>query len=86
MTVLFYRRFRSWIRQTSLLYAVGMRFSDDTDDDPSYFKPYGESLQIIYHDVNGHFAGFPSHYEINGGNSYFYPQEVEVFQIIYNEE
>ena len=60
--------------------------SDDTDDDPSYFKPYGESLQIIYHDVNGHFAGFPSHYEINGGNSYFYPQEVEVFQIIYNEE
>ncbi len=59
--------------------------SDDTDEDPSYFKPFGETVQIIYHDGNKHFSGFPSNYEINGGNRFFYPEEVEVFQIVYEE-
>ena len=60
--------------------------ADDTNDNPSYLKPFGETLQYIYHDGNKHFSGLPSNYEINGGSRFFYPQEVEVFQIIYDEE
>ena len=59
--------------------------ADDTGDDPSEFRPFGETIQYIYHDGNGHFSGLPSNYEINGGNKYYYPQEVEVFQVIYEE-
>ena len=57
--------------------------SDDTGYTESDFKPYGYSLQTIYHDGNKHFAGFPTKYEINGGTSYFYVSELEVFQVIY---
>ena len=53
-----------------------------TEDD---HKPFGDVLQSIYHDGNGHFTGFPSKYEINGGSSYFYVSELEVFQIVYEE-
>ena len=59
--------------------------SDDTGEDPSDYTPYGDTLQIIYHDGNKHFSGFPSKYGINGGETYFYVSEMEVFQIVYEE-
>lgn len=59
--------------------------ADDTGDDPSEFRPFGSTMQYIYHDGGGHFSGLPSNYEINGGNKYYYSTEVEVFQIIYEE-
>ena len=47
-------------------------------------KPFGQTLQSIYHDGNGHFLGFPSKYEINGGKNYYYVEEIEVIQVVYN--
>lgn len=58
---------------------------DERGESASEHKPYGEALQYIYPDASGHFSGFPSNYEINGGNRFYYPQEVEVFQVIYEE-
>ena len=59
--------------------------SDDSGYTEDDHKPFGDVLQSIYHDGNGHFTGFPSKYEINGGSSYFYVSELEVFQIVYEE-
>ena len=46
-------------------------------------KPFGDNGQSIYHDGYLHFSGFPSKYEINGGKHYYYVNEIEVYQIIY---
>ena len=59
--------------------------ADDSGYTEADHKPFGDVTQIIYHDGNGHFEGFPSKYEINGGSSYFYVSELEVFQIVYEE-
>ena len=59
--------------------------ADDTGYTESDLKPFGETLQSIYHDGYRHFSGFPSNYEINGGKSYFYVSELEVFQIVYKD-
>ena len=59
--------------------------SDDSGYTEADHKPFGDVTQGIYHDGNGHFEGFPSKYEINGGSSYFYVSELEVFQIVYEE-
>ena len=57
--------------------------ADDTGYSLADLKPFGDCLQSIYHDGNGHFSGFPAKYEINGGKSYYYVDEIEVFQIVY---
>ena len=57
--------------------------ADDTGYSLADLKPFGDCLQSIYHDGNGHFSGFPTKYEINGGKSYYYVDEIEVFQIVY---
>ena len=57
--------------------------SDDTGYSKDDVKPFGSSVQTIYHDGNLHFTGFPSKYEINGGKNYFYIDEIEVFQVVY---
>ena len=57
--------------------------SDDVGYSKDDIKPFGSTVQSIYHDGNSHFAGFPSKYEINGGKNYFYVDEIEVFEIVY---
>ena len=57
--------------------------ADDTGYSLADLKPFGDCLQSIYHDGNGHFSGFPTKYEINGGKNYYYVDEIEVFQIVY---
>lgn len=57
--------------------------ADDTGYSLADLKPFGDCIQSIYHDGNGHFSGFPTKYEINGGKSYYYVDEIEVFQIVY---
>ena len=59
--------------------------ADDTGYSLSDLKPFGYVIQGIYHDGNKHFSGFPTKYEINGGKSYYYVDEIEVFQIIYKD-
>ena len=53
------------------------------DDTLSDLKPFGYVFQSIYQDGDKHFSGFPTKYEINGGESYYYVDENELFQIIY---
>ena len=57
---------------------------DHTGESLDDHKPFGQTLQSIYHDGKDHFLGFPSKYEINGGKNYFYVDEIEVFQVVYN--
>ena len=59
--------------------------ADDTGYTASDHKPFGDVSQGIYHDGYGHFSGFPSQYEINGGDKFFHVSELEVFQIVYEE-
>ena len=49
-------------------------------------KPFGNDMQSIYHDGNGHYTGFPTNYGVNGGKGDFYVDEIEVFEIVYKNE
>ena len=62
----------------------GYSVADYTGYTDSDHKPFGSEIQgfIRYDEVNKHFSGFTKNNELNLGKSYFYIEEIEVFQVI----